>query len=114
MPYEHPCNPIGYLVQRRFGDALKTVTSQEEQTRLSGGMGAYRAELQSLSLDDVNSRVNEELTREARAQDEKDKAAFAYWSQLPSWTVEEAAALTLRMNPESATCASAKLPSRSS
>lgn len=87
-------------MQRRFGDALKTVPSQAEQTRLSAGMVAYRTELQSLSRDDIDGRVNEELAKEAGAQDERNEAAFADWSQLALWTLQEAVVLTLGKNPD--------------
>jgi len=101
--YEQPNNLIGYLVHRRFGAALRTVAAEPQQTQLFAGIAAYRAELEELSGNDLKSRAKDECASEEREQDEKDKLAFSHWTRLAMWTLDEAAALTLKMDPDSLT-----------
>jgi hypothetical protein len=101
MPRRYPSNPIEYLVERRRNELPVVLPSQEQQA-----CGAYGAELLSLSGDDLELRVCEELEKEARAQEVREKAYFTYWGRLPLWTLDEAVALTFGRNPELVTWSS--------
>jgi hypothetical protein len=106
MPKGYPSEPIDYLVERRRNALQILPASQEQLVCFSEEIGAYRAELQRLSNFDLDLRVCQELAKEARAQDERERPFYSDWGRLPRWTLKEAVALTLGKNPELVTWSS--------
>src|SRR4051812_39251051 len=120
-----PKNPISYLIGRRFPglitDRLGNVVdpspsrnrSQEEIDQRRHAIEIYRAELSGLTDEALVRRVEKEQKKEAAEFDEKRKSAeagifyskpeatadFGYWAMMPSWTLDEAVALSLGKSP---------------
>lgn len=113
-----------YLVFRKFplARALDFPTSLNDgcgrptqaSPQLREALAAYRAELASLSSEEIVSRYNSEKQREYQiavektAQEERERffnqpyaaADFEHWSRLAHWTLDEAVALSFGKSPE--------------
>lgn len=115
-------NPVEYLVRARFPTArleesvIPYSDNDPERRRDQQAAEKYRDELEQLDGDEIQRRVAEERKRveeAARQKAEQEEAArpfnrreakadFGYWASMSYWTIDEAVALSLGRNPESA------------
>lgn len=114
---------IDYLVRRRFPNvgSLRVfpsihpnMGSRPDNSRLKADVEAYRNELSSLTLTEINLRYQEEQRKEGdeiilrHAREEKERffnqptarADFEHWSKAAHWTLDEAIALSFGKAPE--------------
>jgi hypothetical protein len=117
-----PIARLEYLVRRRSPNmnalramvSLSSRKSAPDTTQLREAVEAYRAELATLTLDEVAARYDDEQTKEREEirqrldREERERffnlpqavADYDHWSKAAHWTLDEAIALSFGRAPE--------------